>query len=553
MTTAPDVKATWRWRQAGVAVAAVACVPYVRTIRDYFVQDDFGVVQLLARKEWSTFPRWFTMPWMEDIWGYTPDEIRPFPALSYQITALWGAGAPEGHHLLNIALHAANALLVMAMARRVAGLGLAGAALSGAAFALLPVAAESVAWITGRVDTMPALFYFASFLAYVHWRQTPGAARQYVWSLVWFFLALFSKQNTITMVATLAAYDAVVARRPVRPTWAWLRPYVPFILMTAAFLALRFAVLGEVLRESQLSARRLDGFGGIILRHVQRIVFGDAGRIAAPAAILAGAFSAAVIAAVAAAPREVRSGLVRGLVYFGPVWLAIGLAPALAAGYESPRHAYLAAAGWAIVIGIGYERMAGLRVARSGTPAPARRAAAAAMLVVLGAYAWQLHGVVTDWRTRAAVSEAAARALEREVASAASGTLVIVGAPVSSWEWAAPFVARPPYASADLTSRARIVTPRLLDCCRGAHWENRTRGMLDDWTRGGSPVVALHIGPDGEVRRLDGADDPDLAALVLVLPEIPSADRLDGALLDLLRKLVAGRGEVVRPASFPTR
>jgi hypothetical protein len=36
-----------------VAVAAVclaACLPYLRTISDYFVQDDFGVVQLLAQK-----------------------------------------------------------------------------------------------------------------------------------------------------------------------------------------------------------------------------------------------------------------------------------------------------------------------------------------------------------------------------------------------------------------------------------------------------------------------------------------------------------------------
>ena len=31
---------------------------------------------------------------MEDIWGYTPDEIRPFPALSYQIAAVFGAASP---------------------------------------------------------------------------------------------------------------------------------------------------------------------------------------------------------------------------------------------------------------------------------------------------------------------------------------------------------------------------------------------------------------------------------------------------------------------------
>ena len=45
-----------------------------------------------------------------------PDEVRPFPAVSYQLTALGGAASPVAHHVLNIALHAANGLLVFAIA-----------------------------------------------------------------------------------------------------------------------------------------------------------------------------------------------------------------------------------------------------------------------------------------------------------------------------------------------------------------------------------------------------------------------------------------------------
>src|SRR5918994_1238494 len=127
------------------AVALAAVVPYLRTIPDYFVQDDFGGMQLLAAKPWHTFPLWFTMPWMEFIWGYTPDEIRPFTALSYQLTALWGASAPEGHHVLNIVVHAANSLLVLAIARSAGGLTLAAGTIAAVVFALLPVGAESVA------------------------------------------------------------------------------------------------------------------------------------------------------------------------------------------------------------------------------------------------------------------------------------------------------------------------------------------------------------------------------------------------------------------------
>ena len=197
-------------------VGLAAIVPYLPTINDYFVRDDFGVVQLLAQKPFSYFPRWFASSWMDDIWGYLPDEVRPFPALSYQLTALGGPVSPFLHHALNILIHAANGLLVMAIALRAAGLGVPAAMTAALVFVLLPVHAESVAWITGRVDSMPAFFYLASFLAYVRYRQESRPAL-YGWAIVLFFVALFTKQNTITMVATLAGYDVIVGRRRILP------------------------------------------------------------------------------------------------------------------------------------------------------------------------------------------------------------------------------------------------------------------------------------------------------------------------------------------------
>jgi hypothetical protein len=540
-------------RSAAIAVCLAACLPYLRTVTDYFVQDDFGVVQLLASKPWSTFPRWFTMPWMEDIWGYTPDEIRPFPALSYQLTALWGAGAPYGHHLLNIALHALNGLLVLRIARRAAHLSLAASTAAAIVFVLLPVDAESVAWITGRVDSMPTLFYLASFLAYVDSRKATDSvdrSRRFAWSLVFFFLALFSKQNTITMPAAIVAYDLVVARRPIRLTWAWLRPYVPFVLMTAGFLGVRYLVLGEVLRESQLNAARFAEVGGIFSRHLQRIVVGDLTTIPPAIAGLSALFALAALVALSRIAPAVRWRIVRSAVYFGPIWIGLGLAPAVAAGYESPRHVYLAAVGWALLVGLAADAMR--EGAQRDTARSSRlwRIAAITMSIAIASvYAVKLHGVVSDWRRRAHAAKTAVAALETQSAAAAPGTLIVIGAPVSSWEWAMPFAARPPFARTDLTARVEIVTPRLLHCCRGRYWDDDTRRALARWTREpGRPVVALYVLPSGEVRRLSGDEDPDLVRLVSFLPEIADSDNLDGAIVDLLRKLVAGRGTIVSPA-----
>src|ERR1700752_1441414 len=217
-------------RYAILAICLAASLPYVSSSQNYFVNEDFGVVQLLSQKPAHYFPRWFVTSWMDNIWGATQDEIRPFPAVTYQLAAAWGATSTLANHLMNIALHAANALLVLAIARPVAGLSFIASTFAALVFAVLPLHADSVAWITGRVDTIPALFFLGSFLAYAHWRRGGAkSTRLYVCSLVLFFCALFSKQNTVVMVATLFLYDLVAERRPIRASWSWLAPYAPFV------------------------------------------------------------------------------------------------------------------------------------------------------------------------------------------------------------------------------------------------------------------------------------------------------------------------------------
>jgi len=63
---------------AALFVCLGAVVPYASTIDNYFVRDDFGIVELLASKPATYFPRWFVSSWMDEIWGNVPDEVRPF-------------------------------------------------------------------------------------------------------------------------------------------------------------------------------------------------------------------------------------------------------------------------------------------------------------------------------------------------------------------------------------------------------------------------------------------------------------------------------------------
>ncbi|MBA2303986.1 MAG: hypothetical protein H0W08_15315 [Acidobacteria bacterium] len=453
-------------------------------------------------------------------------------ALSYVMTASWGAAQPAAHHLLNIAIHAGNGLLVMGIARTGAGLSRMAAAFAAVVFVLLPVHAESVAWITGRVDSMPTLFYLAAFLAYARWREgRPGA---YAWSLTWFFVALFSKQNTITLPAALIAYDLVRLRRMPRPSWSWARPYVPFVVMTCGFLALRYVVVGTVVRENQLNVTELRGFLDVVIHHTQRTVFGHLSAVKPIEWALAGILAAvSVLAFVRLDPAERRS-LGSAAIFFGLVWWILGVAPVVVAGYESPRHVYLAAVAWAMVLGLSVQMLA------SGAGAARKYAAVATAAVIVAAYSVQLFAVVGGWNVSAAISKTAVARLELEALATPPGSLVIVGVPISSWEWAAPFMAQPPYTRTDLTQRVYIVTPWRLHCCRG-QWLAHTRRTLEEWNarRPPTPIVALAFDPrTGAVSRLTDAEYPGLRTLVPALREIDSLEALDRSLLRMLDQLV---------------
>jgi hypothetical protein len=506
-------------------VFMAAVLAYIVTIDDYFVRDDFGVVQLLAQKPFSYFPRWFASSWMDEIWGYVPDEVRPFPALSYQLTALGGPVSPFLHHALNILIHAANGLLVMAIAMYAAALGARAAACAGLIFVLLPVHAESVAWITGRVDSMPAFFYLASFLAYVRSRQRTSP-HLYVWSLVLFFAALFTKQNTITMVATLVGYDVIVARRRLVPVVTFVRPYVPFAMMTAGYLWLRLLLFGQVAREGTLNARGLEDFRILLGRHIRHVVAGD---MNAPA-IVVWVFLAAMVAVWLGTrsggdrTEATARGYGRRLLYFGPVWWAIGVLPIAVAGYHSPRHVYLAAVGWAVVLGIAFEAAWQARA----NPRWHRAVTAGGALVLLF-YIVPLYRSVNEWRTMAAVSHTVARDVRSAALAAPEGSLIIIGAPGRSWEWALPFAVRPPFQRTDLRARVFIVSPRALSCCT-APWFEETRHTIRAWSAGANrdSAIALRWDPDtGALSRATGAEMPQLPVLIRSLLDMARPDELD--------------------------
>jgi len=167
---------------------------------------------------------------------------HPLTWLSHMADVELFGQAPKGHHFTNVALHAANAVLLFLLLASLTGAPLPSFFAAGV-FALHPANVESVAWISQRKTTLSTLFALLALAGYVRWvrRRTP---RDYAASLLCFGLSLASKQTFVTLPVLLLLLDYWPLRRDVetepalRPAggrpWLLLREKVPYGVLAAA-------------------------------------------------------------------------------------------------------------------------------------------------------------------------------------------------------------------------------------------------------------------------------------------------------------------------------
>ncbi|MCI0432386.1 MAG: hypothetical protein L0271_01870 [Gemmatimonadetes bacterium] len=239
-----------RARLESLAVFAASVVTYTSALGNGFaVDDDFVIAgnsrvhQLVDQAAiWST-PYWPT-------YGEQLGLYRPLAIFAYALQWAAGDGAPWVFHACSILLHAAVALLVLVLLRRFTG---GPAALAGALlFAVHPVHTEVVANAVGQAELLAALAVLGACLLVVS--RPPGAtigAGRVAGLATLFALALLAKENVIILPALLIATD-LAQRRPAtgRAWWAWARAWTPPVAMlgivAAAYVALRYHVLGSL-------------------------------------------------------------------------------------------------------------------------------------------------------------------------------------------------------------------------------------------------------------------------------------------------------------------
>ena len=115
------------------------------------------------------------------------------------------------HHLVNVLLHALNAVLLFLFLLRATGATWR-SALVAALFAVHPLHVESVAWVSERKDVLSTAFGFAALWAYARYAERPSPGR-YAMVAALFTLSLLSKPMLVTLPFLLLLLDHWPLRR----------------------------------------------------------------------------------------------------------------------------------------------------------------------------------------------------------------------------------------------------------------------------------------------------------------------------------------------------
>lgn len=216
-----------------ISLLGVTLLTLSVTLRFPFMGDDLPqIVQNPRIQSWSFAPQYFTTHLWAQIPGAAPRFYRPLFLIALRmIDAVFGLWTP-GWHLMLVLCHLAGAAIVYWLVRQWKDRPVA--LLAAALFALHPVHAEVVSWISAISEPDLAIALLAS-LIFAHRDGVGNLAA----SLALFAAGLLLKETAIVwpIVIFITTYDGLGRS---------LRRTAPFVGVAVSYLLLRIVVLGSI-------------------------------------------------------------------------------------------------------------------------------------------------------------------------------------------------------------------------------------------------------------------------------------------------------------------
>ncbi len=177
--------------------------------------------------------------------------VRPVLMFSYWVNTRISLADTSSYHLFNTLIHALAGILVFPIIRRLLewarveeSSGAPWAAFGALLFVFHPLQAESVAYISGRSESLCAMFGCVSFAAFLY-RPSPAISwTRAVFVLVFFGAALLTKEQAVALPALFVLTDLwwnpESPLRSVRANW---RLYAMLAVGAAAGVALAWRLI----------------------------------------------------------------------------------------------------------------------------------------------------------------------------------------------------------------------------------------------------------------------------------------------------------------------
>jgi protein O-mannosyl-transferase len=149
------------------------------------------------------------LSWQNAVWAFThvhSNNWHPLTTMSHMLDCQVFGLKPGAHHLVNLLIHSANAVLLFLLLIKINPPRIWSSAFVAVIFAIHPLRVESVVWISERKDVLSGLFFMLTLFAYFRYAQKQSVAR-YVTMSILFACGLLSKPMLVTLPGVLLLLD----------------------------------------------------------------------------------------------------------------------------------------------------------------------------------------------------------------------------------------------------------------------------------------------------------------------------------------------------------
>ncbi len=362
---------------------------------------------------WRYVPGYFTHHLWAQLFSHAPSNYyRPIFLLWLRVNVWLYGLRPWAWHLTSVLAHLAVTWLVYALARRLFE-DRTSALAAMLVFGLHPIHLETVAWISDIDDSLAAIAVLGALLCYIKWRDGAGK-RWLAGGLALYAAGVLTKETAVVLPAFVVAWEFLfgteraqqttlkgIVRRAIAATLAaWT-----FIAVTAAYLAVRFAVLHHLAHIFTPMPLK------VLLATIPEMLAFYAGKLVWPAGLsefyglsyvvhpgwrtfgLPLLITAAVaLALIAWSWRSARVAFA-SIVLFLPIALVLDVQVFPGGDFVHDRYLYLPSAGFAILVAEAFRHLPLDRI--SARRAPFARAAILSVAAVV--LAWGTIGQSTIW------------------------------------------------------------------------------------------------------------------------------------------------------------